>query len=100
MEIAQLRDTLRGYWPGGQLVGSDLISLSLSEAYRGGRRAIERGGRRVVVNIPAGVHTGTKLYLPRLGTEGAREGAYCTVVVHDEPPFKRCGDDLHLELSI
>ena len=100
MEYMRFEDTLRGYWPGGQVAVPCVIGLSLSEAYRGGRRVVERDGVRMAVTIPPGVHTGTKVYFPRLGHQSAREADFCTTVVHDAPPFKRCGDNLHLEFSI
>jgi DnaJ-class molecular chaperone len=100
MEYLRLEDAVRGYWPGGQLIVACVIGLSLSEAYRGGRRMIERDGVRTAVMIPPGVHTGAKVYFSSLGHQSAREADYCAVVVHDEPPLKRCGDDLHLEFTI
>jgi len=100
MEYLQLRDSLRGYWPGGQMSGSLVIGLTLSEAYHGLRRTIEHNGLRLPLTIPAGVHTGAKVYLPRRGRSSATEAEYCTIVVHDEPPFKRCGDDLLLDYTI
>ena len=100
MEYQQFRDSLSGYWPGGQMVARSVIGLSLSEAYQGGRRTIERDGVVLPVTIPAGVHTGTKVYLARLGRGNARQAEYCAVVVHNQPPFKRSGNDLHLEFSI
>ena len=100
MQYAQVRDTLRGYWPGGQLIEPNVLGLSLSEAYHGARRVIERDGRRLLVNIPPGVHTGAKVYVTRTSQSNARRAEYCTIVVHDQPPFKRYGDNLHLEFSI
>jgi curved DNA-binding protein len=100
MEYPELRDSLRGYWPGGQMIVPCVIGLSLSEAYHGLRRTIDYQGRRVPITIPPGVHTGAKIYLPRAGQLSARDAEYCELVVHDEPPFKRCGDDLHLEWTI
>ncbi len=100
MEYMRFVDTLRAYWPGGQEIVSCVIGLSLSEAYRGGRRMVERDGRHLAVMIPAGVHTGAKVYYPRLGQQSASEADFCTIVVHDEPPFKRCGDDLLMEFTI
>jgi len=100
MQYLQLRDSLRGYWPGGQLTGALVIGLSLSEAYQGGRRTLVHHGQRVTITIPPGVHTGAKIYLPPMGPVGPREAEYCTVVVHDQAPFKRCGDDLLLDANI
>jgi DnaJ-like protein len=100
MAYTNYLDTLQAYWPGAQQVVRHVIKLSLSDAYRGGQRTIERDGMRMRVTIPAGVHTNAKIYYPRLGRQSAHEADYCTVLVHDEPPFKRCGDDLHLEFII
>ena len=100
MEHLQLRDSLRGYWQGGQTSGALVIGLTLSEAYRGVPRSIEHHGLRLPVTIPAGVHTGAKVYLRPRGRSSANEAEYCTIVVRDEPPFKRCGDDLMLDYTI
>jgi curved DNA-binding protein len=100
MAYVNYLDTLQAYWPGAQQVVRHVIALSLSEAYRGGQRTIERDGLHMRVTIPAGVHTNAKIYYPRLGRQSAREADYCTVLVHDQPPFKRCGDDLHVEFTI
>jgi curved DNA-binding protein len=100
MEYPQLRDSLSGYWPRGQMSGSWVIGLTLSEAYQGVRRTIEHNGLRLRVTIPAGVHTGAKVYLPHRDRGSATVAEYGTIVVHDQPPFKRCGDDLLLDYTI
>jgi curved DNA-binding protein len=100
MAYPEYLDSLRAYWPGGQTLVHFVIKLSLVEAYRGGPRMIERDGRPVQVLIPAGVHTGTKIYYPKLGRQSSRDANYCTVIVHDQPPFQRCGDNLQLEFTI
>ena len=100
MAYTEYLDTLRAYWPGGQENVQCVIELSLAEAYRGGQRQVEPDGIPTPVTIPAGVHTGAKLYYPDLGRKNSHDANYCEVIVHDHPPFKRSGDNLHLEWKI
>jgi len=100
MEYPQVVDALRSYWPGAEQAPQGLLHLSLTEAYHGARRVIDRNGAQVLVNIAPGIHTGAKIYLPRTGRERSRVADYCTVVVHNQPPFVRDGDDLVLKHSI
>jgi curved DNA-binding protein len=64
------------------------INVSLGEVYRGTSRTVELpGGRRVEVNVPAGVKEGTILRVP---------GLRATVQVAPDPVFRRDGKDLHV----
>ena len=100
MQYPQVVDTFRSYWPGERPGPQTVMHLSLTEAYRGAQRLVEQGGRLVPLNIPPGVHSGTRLYLPRTGRERSHVSEYCTVLVHDQPPFQRVGDDLALEWMV
>src|SRR5689334_20951620 len=100
MEYEQVFDILRDYWPSGQEAPHCVIELSLAEAYRGVQRTIEQDGRLQTLTIGAGVHTGARTYLPCSSLSSTHPIDFCTIVVHDQPPFKRCGDNLHLEFSI
>lgn len=100
MEYPQVLDTIGSYWPQGLGGPHCLLNISLREAYTGAQRVVERNGERVRLAIPPGVHTGDRIYLPRSGREDAQGVHFCTVMVADQPPFKRFGADLHLDWSI
>lgn len=64
------------------------ITVSLAEVYRGTSRTVELpGGRRVEVNVPAGVKEGTVLRVP---------GLRATVQVAPDPIFMRDGKDVRV----
>ena len=68
------------------------INVSLGEVYRGTSRTVELpGGRRVEVNVPAGVKEGTILRVP---------GLRATVQVAPDPIFKRDGKDLNVVVPV
>jgi molecular chaperone DnaJ len=63
-----------------------------------------RTERKLKINIPAGVDTGTRLRLSGEGQPGANGGPpgdlYVVVRVHEHPIFERQGDDLHCTVPI
>jgi len=63
-----------------------------------------RSERKLKVNIPAGVDTGTRLRLGNEGQPGANGGPhgdlYVVVKVKEHPIFERDGDDLHCTIPI
>jgi molecular chaperone DnaJ len=63
-----------------------------------------RTERKLKVNIPAGVDTGTKLRLSNEGQPGLNSGPsgdlYVVVKVKDHPIFERQGDELHCTIPI
>jgi DnaJ-class molecular chaperone len=68
------------------------ITVSLGEVYRGTSRTVELpGGRRVEVNVPAGVKEGTILRVP---------GLRATVQVALDPVFTREGKDLRVSVAV
>lgn len=68
------------------------ITVSLGEVYRGTSRTVELpGGRRVEVNVPAGVKEGTVLRVP---------GLRATVQVAPDPVFTREGKDLRVTVPV
>ncbi|MEV7010872.1 J domain-containing protein [Streptosporangium sp. NPDC051022] len=91
----------------GPIPGADQeaeIELSLEEAYRGGRRAITVGGRRIEVEIPAGVTDGQRIRLAGQGGRGS-DGAppgdlYLIVRIAPHPRYRIEGRDIHLRLPI
>jgi len=63
-----------------------------------------RTERKLKVNIPAGVDTGTRLRLTNEGQPGLNSGPsgdlYVVVKVKDHPIFERQGDELHCSIPI
>jgi len=63
-----------------------------------------RTERKLKVNIPAGVDTGTRLRLSNEGQPGLNSGPsgdlYVVVKVKDHPIFERQGDELHCTIPI
>jgi len=63
-----------------------------------------RTERKLKVNIPAGVDTGTKLRLSNEGQPGLNSGPsgdlYVVVKVKDHPIFERQGDELHCTIPV
>ena len=68
------------------------------EAFKGSKRILESGGRRLEVKIPAGAKTGSKIRV----TGGAPGGAdlYLKVDVEHDPRFERDGDNLQTPVTI
>ena len=104
----QQRDSGRAWGP---VPGADQrasISLSLDDAYQGGRRELTLGGasgdRRIQVNIPAGVVDGQTIRLPGQGGRGS-EGApagdlYLHVTVEPDPRYRVSGRDIEVDLPL
>src|SRR5260370_37722066 len=68
------------------------IAVSLAEVQRGTSRTVELpGGRRVEVNVPAGVKEGTLLRVPGLRAQ---------VQVAPDPLFTREGKDLRVVVPV
>ncbi|MCC6191842.1 MAG: DnaJ domain-containing protein [Anaerolineales bacterium] len=86
------------------LRGNDMeqaIEISLEEAYRGTKRTLQKGERRLEVNVPAGAKTGTKVRLAGAGGAGQTPGdLFVVITVRPHPQFRREGDDLNVEVPI
>ncbi len=68
------------------------ITVSLAEVYRGARRTVELPeGRRVEVNVPAGVKEGTVLRVP---------GLRARVQIAPDPLFTREGKDVRVVVPV
>jgi len=68
------------------------IMVSLAEVYRGTSRTVELpGGRRVEVNVPAGVKEGTVLRVP---------GLRARVQIAPDPVFTREGRDVRVVVPV
>ncbi|MEW6201152.1 MAG: molecular chaperone DnaJ [bacterium] len=63
-----------------------------------------RGARKVLVKIPAGIDTGTRLRLRGEGELGERGGPrgdlYIFITVEEHKFFKRAGEDIHCEVPV
>ncbi len=110
-----LQDVLRGQrqrgrgW--GPIPGADQrasISLSLEDAFHGGRRSLTMGGpgaeRTIQVNIPPGVTNGQTIRLAGQGgrgTEGAPAGdLYLHVAVEPDPRYRLEGRNIEVDLPL
>lgn len=84
--------------------GRDLraeLPLSLEEAFHGGERVVEVGGRRVPVKIPPGVQEGSTIRLAGLGGPGDPPGdLLLTVRLLPHPVFRLEGQDLYATLDV
>jgi curved DNA-binding protein len=78
------------------------ITISLSEAYKGTTRLLQRDGRTLEVKIPPGAKTGTKI---RIAGQGIRGGGgtgdlYLVVRVDADQGFERKNNDLYTEVAV
>ncbi len=84
--------------------GRDLraeLPLSLEEAFHGGEKVVEVGGRRVSVRIPPGVQDGSTIRLAGLGGPGEPPGdLLLTVRLLPHPVFRLEGQDLYATLDL
>jgi curved DNA-binding protein len=77
------------------------LPLTLEEAFHGGERVLEVGGRRVSVRIPRGVQDGTTLRVPGMGGPGDPPGdLLLTVRLLPHPHFRLEGQDLYATLDV
>lgn len=80
------------------------VTISLREAYEGAVRIINKEGRQIRVNIPAGAQNGTRVRLNGEGGPGLNGGPsgdlYLIVDVAPDPQFERSGDDLTVDVRL
>jgi len=80
------------------------VEISLSEAYQGTSRLLNKDGRRLEVKIPAGAKSGTKVRMRGEGSSGQAGGAagdlYLKVKVAGDARFERKGDDLYTSVPV
>lgn len=79
------------------------VTISLHEAYHGTKRQLNKDGRQLNVNIPAGADNGTKVRLSGEGHMGsAGAGDLFLVVTVDEKAssFSRDGNNLNVEFEV
>ena len=72
--------------------------LSLEEAFHGAARLVEIGGKRLEVQIPRGVATGSRVRLAGQGGDGRDLVVIAKIRPHHV--FHRLGDDLERELPV
>lgn len=78
------------------------VSISLTEAYSGAERVIQRDGRRLEVSIPPGSRTGTRVRVSGKGEAGSGGSGdlYLRVKVEDDPRFERRNEELHTSVNV
>ena len=72
--------------------------ISFEEAFHGTKRLVEIDGKRLEVNIPPGVDTGSRIRIA--GRGGGGRDLYVVTRIKPHPVFTRHGADLHRELVI
>ncbi len=75
-----------------------VISVPLTEAFRGTTRTIEVGGKRLEVNVPRGARDGQKLRLRGQAPGGAN--VLLTIRLETDQTFKLEGDDVRVMLDV
>ena len=81
------------------------VEISLEEAHRGTSRVLEwEDGRKIEVQVPQGVKTGSKIRLKGQGGQGMSGGQagdlYLKVKVLPHPLFKRESDDIRTTVPV
>ncbi|GLV48379.1 chaperone protein DnaJ 2 [Thermus sp. LT1-2-5] len=77
------------------------LPLTLEEAFHGGERVLEVGGRRVSVRIPPGVQEGSVIRVPGMGGPGEPPGDLLLHVrLLPHPTFRLEGNDLYATLDV
>jgi len=79
------------------------LSLTLEEAYQGGKKTITVNGKNLRITIKPGVEDGQNIRLKGNGGPGLQGGEngdlYITLRLAPDPRFTRQGNDLHVDLS-
>ena len=74
------------------------VSVTLEEAFNGATRRLQmQDGRRLEVQIPAGVDNGSKVHIS--ANSGPGNDFYLVVSVKEHPRFRRQGKDLYVEVE-
>ena len=83
---------------------TQLVEITLEEAFQGATRMIQKDGRRLEIKIPPGVKTGSKVRMAGEGSPGMVGGAsgdlYLEITVLPHSVFERQGDDLNCEIFV
>ena len=74
------------------------MDVTLEEAYRGAQRMLQtESGKRLEVNIPPGVRTGSKV---RMRGSGDRGDIFLKINVEPHPTFTREGENLRVSVPV
>lgn len=80
------------------------VQITLLEAYRGTRRMLAKNGRRIEVDIPAGVRTGSRVRMRGEGAPGSSGASpgdlYLEIEVLPDERFERRGNDLYTRAEV
>ena len=80
------------------------LHLNLRDVYKTQKHTINVNGKKIRINIPAGVKDGQTIRIKGLGGAGINGGPngdlYITFSINDDPKFKRVGDDLYTKSEI
>jgi curved DNA-binding protein len=80
------------------------VEIPLRDAFSGATLTLQKDGQMLVVKVPAGVKTGSKIRMVGQGEAGRQGGAagdlYLVVKVQPDPHFERDGDDLKTEAPV
>lgn len=79
------------------------VTITLQEAFRGGKRLLQMDHKRMEVQIPRGVQNGSKIRFSGQGptlSNGQPTDLYLVIEVQNDPMFERQGDDLHTTARI
>jgi len=99
--LGGFREPNRGQ-PARQPAYEQPVTISLEEAFHGGKRLMQMDGRRLEVKIPAGAVSGTRIRMAGAGPAGrGGQGSdiYLVVDVAADPRFTLSGEDLHTEVE-
>jgi hypothetical protein len=97
--------------PGTRVIGEDpsgdyLVELALTfdEALVGAQKILSFSGKKLTVNVPAGVDTGTRLRLageaPTTGKSGKPGDLYVVLLVNSHPMYQRDEKDLYCTVRV
>jgi curved DNA-binding protein len=95
------RESGRGR-PARQPAYEQPVTITLEEAFHGGKRLMQMDGRRLEVKIPAGAVSGTRIRMSGAGPAGrGGQGSdiYLVVDVAPDARFTVSGEDLHTEVE-
>ena len=80
------------------------LQLPLEEVYKTQKHTINVNGKKIRINIPAGVQNGQTIRVKGMGGPGINGGPkgdlYISFSIIDSPQFKRVGDDLYTKADV
>jgi DnaJ-class molecular chaperone len=80
------------------------VKISFRDAYHGARLSVDTSYKKIEVQIPAGVDTGSRIRVSGQGAPGVRGGGpgdlFLRITVEDHKLFHRDENDIHMELPV